>query len=46
LQIAKDKEVDTIVAGNKGLNTAEELLEGSVSYKISHHTKCSAVIVR
>ena len=25
LQIAKDKEVDTIVVGNKGLNTVEEL---------------------
>jgi nucleotide-binding universal stress UspA family protein len=46
LQIAKDKEVDTIVVGNKGLNTAEELLEGSVSHKISHHAKCSVVIVR
>jgi nucleotide-binding universal stress UspA family protein len=46
LQIAKDKEVDTIVVGNKGLNTAEELLDGSVSHKISHHAKCSVVIVR
>ena len=46
LQIAKDKEVDTIVVGNKGLNTAEELLEGSVSHKISHYAKCSVVIVR
>ena len=46
LQIAKDKEVDTIVVGNKGLNTAEELLEGSVSYKISHRAKCSVVIMR
>jgi nucleotide-binding universal stress UspA family protein len=46
LQLAKDKEVDTIVVGNKGLNTAEELLEESVSYKISHHAKCSVVIVR
>jgi nucleotide-binding universal stress UspA family protein len=46
LQIAKDKEVDTIVVGNKGLNTAEELLEGCVSHKISHHAKCSVVIAR
>ena len=46
LQLAKDKEVDTIVVGNKGLNIAEELLEGSVSHKISHHAKCSVVIVR
>ena len=46
LQIANDKEVDTIVVGNKGLNTAEELLDGSVSHKISHHAKCSVVIVR
>jgi nucleotide-binding universal stress UspA family protein len=46
LQIAKDKEVDTIVVGNKGLNIAEELLEGSVSHKISHHAKCSVIVVR
>ena len=44
LQIAKDKEVDTIVVGNKGLNIAEELLEGSVSHKISHHAKCSVIV--
>ena len=28
LQIAKDKEVDTIVVGNKGLNTACKMLSG------------------
>ena len=44
LQIAKDKEVDTIVVGNKGLNIAEELLEGSVSHKISRHAKCSVIV--
>lgn len=46
LQSARDKEVDTIVIGNKGLSTAEEFLEGSVSLKVSHHAKCSVVVVR
>jgi nucleotide-binding universal stress UspA family protein len=46
LQIAKDKEIDTIVLGNKGFSTAEEFLLGSVSLKVSHHAKCSVIIVR
>ena len=35
LQIAKDKEVGTIVVGSRGFSTAEEFLLGSVSLKIS-----------
>jgi len=46
LQIAKDKQVDTIVLGSRGFSTAEEFLLGSVSLKISHHAKCSVIIVR
>lgn len=46
LRIAKDKGVDAIVLGNRGFSTAEEFLLGSVSLKISHHAKCSVVIVR
>jgi nucleotide-binding universal stress UspA family protein len=31
LQVAKDKEVDTIVVGSRGFNTAKEFLLGCVS---------------
>jgi nucleotide-binding universal stress UspA family protein len=46
LEIANNKGVDTIVVGSRGLSTAKEFLLGSVSRKISHHAKCSVVIVR
>ncbi len=46
LEIANDQEVDTIVVGSRGLSTAKEFLLGSVSHKLSHHSKCSVVIVR
>ena len=46
LEIANNKEVDTIVVGSRGLSTAKEFLLGSVSHKLSHHAKCSVVIVR
>jgi len=39
LQIAKDKELDTIVVGNKGLNTAEELLE------VSHFPEFMGIVI-
>jgi nucleotide-binding universal stress UspA family protein len=46
LEIANNKGVDTIVVGSRGLSTAKEFLLGSVSHKLSHHAKCSVVIVR
>jgi nucleotide-binding universal stress UspA family protein len=46
LEIANNKGVDTIVIGSRGLSAAKEFLLGSVSHKISHHAKCSVVIVR
>jgi len=45
LEIANNKGVDTIVVESRGLSTAKEFLLGSVSHKISHHAKCSVVIV-
>ena len=38
LQIARDKGVDTIVVGSRGMSPAKEFLLGSVSHKIS--TSC------
>ncbi|HEX6294430.1 MAG TPA: universal stress protein [Nitrososphaeraceae archaeon] len=46
LLVAKNKEVDTIVIGSRGLSTAKEFLLGSVSQKITHHAKCPVIIVR
>jgi nucleotide-binding universal stress UspA family protein len=46
LQVAKDKKIDTIVVGSRGLSTAKEFLLGSVSHKITHHAKCPVIIVR
>jgi nucleotide-binding universal stress UspA family protein len=46
LEIANNKDVNTIVIGSRGLSTAKEFLLGSVSHKITHHAKCSVVIVR
>jgi len=37
LQVAKDKKIDTIVVGSRGLSTVKEFLLGSVSHKITHH---------
>jgi nucleotide-binding universal stress UspA family protein len=45
-QIAKDKEIDTIVVGSRSLSTAKEFLLGSVFHKITHYAKCPVVIVR
>ena len=46
LEIANNKDVNTIVIGSRGLSPAKEFLLGSVSHKITHHAKCSVVIVR
>ena len=46
LEIANNKGVDTIVVGSRGLSAAKEFLLGSVSHKLSHHAKCTVVIVR
>jgi nucleotide-binding universal stress UspA family protein len=46
LEIAHEKGVDTIVVGSRGLSAAKEFLLGSVSHKLSHHAKCTVVIVR
>ena len=46
LEIANNKVIDTIVVGSRGLSAAKEFLLGSVSHKLSHHAKCTVVIVR
>ncbi|MGB9521768.1 MAG: universal stress protein [Anaerolineales bacterium] len=46
LQYAKEKQVDLIVAGSRGLSRVSAWLLGSVSRKIIHYAKCSVLVVR
>ncbi len=46
LNIADKEEIDTIVVGSRGFTAPKEFLLGSVSYKISHYSKCAVIIVR
>lgn len=46
LRIADLEGADMIVLGRRGLNAPKEFLLGSVSYNVSHHTKCPVVIAR
>ncbi|HEX6282490.1 MAG TPA: universal stress protein [Nitrososphaera sp.] len=46
LRIADLEGADMIVLGRRGLNALKEFLLGSVSYNVSHHTKCPVVIAR
>jgi nucleotide-binding universal stress UspA family protein len=46
LETANNKGIDTIVLGSRGLSAAKEFLLGSMSHKVSHHAKCTVVIVR
>lgn len=45
LQVADQKNIDTIVVGGRGISEAKEFL-GSVSYKVSHYAKRPVIIVR
>ena len=46
LHAVADEKVDLIVLGSRGLSQVKAFLLGSVSDKVSHHAKCSALIVR
>lgn len=46
LQFAKEKQVDLIVAGSRGLSQVNAWLLGSVSRKLIHYAKCSVLVVR
>lgn len=43
--IAKQKDVDCIVVGNKGMQGAQRFLVGSVPNKVSHNAPCDVLIV-
>ncbi|HSH43721.1 MAG TPA: universal stress protein [Arenicellales bacterium] len=45
LEYAKDKDIDMIVMGSRGLSDISGLLIGSVSHKVSHLARCTCVTV-
>ena len=46
LDVAKDRKVDTIVMGSRGLGSLQGLLLGAVAYKVAHMAPCTSIIVR
>ncbi|GAE36888.1 universal stress protein [Halalkalibacter akibai] len=46
LNFANEKAVDLIVVGSRGLNHLQQLVLGSVSYKIMKNAPCSVLIVK
>jgi nucleotide-binding universal stress UspA family protein len=45
LENAKEKDIDMIVMGSRGLSDISGLLVGSVSHKVSHLARCTCVTV-
>ena len=46
VKIAQAEKVDLIVIGSRGLTEVRAFLLGSVSDKVSHHSKCPILIVK
>ena len=46
IEIAEKGNYDLIVVGSRGLSSVKRFFLGSVSDDISHHAKCSVLIVR
>ncbi len=46
LDAAKQRQVDLIVMGSRGLGTLKGMLLGSVSQKVSHLAECPVLLVR
>jgi nucleotide-binding universal stress UspA family protein len=46
VKTAESEKVDLIVVGSRGLTEVRAFLLGSVSDKVSHHTKCPILIVK
>jgi len=46
VKIAQAEKVDLIVIGSRGLTEVRAFLLGSVSDKVSHHSKCQILIVK
>ncbi len=46
LDFSKDEKCDTIIIGSRGMGKFKELILGSVSSKIVHHSLCSVMLVK
>ena len=46
VETAKNRNVDAIVIGSRGLGDLQGLLLGSVSHKVAHLAPCTCIIVR
>ena len=46
LDVAKDRGVDLIVVGNRGMGGTRRFFLGGVADKVSHHAPCSVMIVK
>jgi nucleotide-binding universal stress UspA family protein len=46
IEVAKDKQIDIIILGSRGLRGIKGRLLGSVSRKVSHASECSCLIVK
>jgi nucleotide-binding universal stress UspA family protein len=46
LNVAEEVKADLIVVGNKGMTGTRRFLLGSVPNNVSHHARCSVIIVR
>ena len=45
-EIVNSENYDLVILGTRGMSTFKELLLGSVSMKVTHHAKCSVMVVR
>ncbi len=46
IEYAREKQIDTIVIGSRGLNKIKSWLLGSVSRKLLHYAPCSVMVVK
>lgn len=46
VKYANEQEVDVVVIGNRGLNTFQEMVLGSVSHKVMKRVNCPAMVVK
>lgn len=46
LNVAEETKADLIVVGNKGMTGARRYFLGSIPNNVSHHARCSVIIVR
>ena len=46
IKYVKERSIEQLVIGSRGLNTLQEMLLGSVSHKVMKHASCPVTIVK